>query len=203
MTGTMLTRNIGNNGSCGTKNAACCPRSEQKQGGRYQGAAEESNRHRVQSYRQAGEGLYITNSAFWRRHRRLPKSSYADILRCPTQYFVVILHFDTELAFGGDPDTPAAYGEISAIGKISAIGGENNRKIVADITAVFEKELGISNDRFFLKVGMAVKAPLHEGIDVARLTPIFLFMLQFANIAASDWGWKSDTFEALLASGNV
>lgn len=56
------------------------------------------------------------------------------------QYFVVIIHYDTALAFGGDSDTPAAYTEISSIG---AIGGDKNAKIVEAIAAVAEMHLGI------------------------------------------------------------
>lgn len=86
----------------------------------------------------------------------------------PEKYFVVIIHFDTALAFGGDPDTPAAYTEISSIG---AIGGDKNAKIVEAISAVAETHLSIPTDRFYVK---------------------------FHDIAASDWGWRGTTFDKLL-----
>lgn len=68
-----------------------------------------------------------------------------------TQYFSIILHLDQGLIFGGSFDT-AAYAEISSIG---AIGGEKNKTIVKDITAVVNEHLGVPSDRFYVKVGFA------------------------------------------------
>lgn len=36
------------------------------------------------------------------------------------QYFVVIVHYNADLAFGGDPSTPAAYTEVVLTGSISS-----------------------------------------------------------------------------------
>ncbi len=108
---------------------------------------------------------YFTSSCTWNRdfffgcftfnlmtNSFLMLTSFVELDYFPaTQYFSIILHLDQDLIFGGSFD-PAAYAEISSIG---AIGGEKNKTIVKDITAVVNEHLGVPSDRFYVKVGFA------------------------------------------------
>ena len=66
-----------------------------------------------------------------------------------SQHVAVLLRFDADLCFGGNATSPAAFGEFNCF---SAPSSSKKKKLVADLSTIIEKYLGVSSGRFLIKV---------------------------------------------------
>ncbi|KAJ2055657.1 hypothetical protein GGI17_006564 [Coemansia sp. S146] len=88
----------------------------------------------------------------------------AQLLSKPLSYMMSYVTVNPSLTFGGT-DAPAAYVSIASIG---AVGGPKNGIIVAEITALVTRELGIQPERVFVGIrDISADSFGHNGLTFA------------------------------------
>ncbi|KAJ2156988.1 hypothetical protein GGF46_004808 [Coemansia sp. RSA 552] len=72
----------------------------------------------------------------------------AQLLSKPLAYVMAMVHVNPSLTFGGNGE-PAAY---VSIGSIGAVGGDKNKAIVAGVTELVGRALGVDASRTYVGI---------------------------------------------------